>query len=442
MKQLIHTLFALALLTSCQEPSEPYDDYARDFQAVNQAITDILVHDIFSPPVAARVYVYSTTAAYSVVAASNEHYKPLTGQYSGFPVIAEAPKDPEFSAEVAALHAAGIVGKALVFSEDRMQQHMEGLMAKLAEHHSAAGMKLSKEYGAKVAAIVLDWGSKDNYNQTRTFTKYEINDDPMRWKPTPPDYMDGIEPHWRNIRPLVLDSAQMFKPVPPPTPSLDTTSVFYKDLMEVYHTVNNLTEEQEAIAQFWDCNPYVSVHKGHVMLATKKITPGGHWMGITGIACRKAGLGFERTIDAYLRAATGLFDGFISCWDEKYRSELVRPETLINEHFDESWQPLLQTPPFPEYTSGHSVISGAAGIMLTGVFGDQFSFRDSTERVYGLPDRSYDSFNAASDEAAISRLYGGIHYMPAIEIGVVQGRTLGAFIDSALTTYLDPQDHE
>jgi hypothetical protein len=442
MKQLIQTLIALALLTSCQGPSEPYDHYARDFQEVNQAITDILVHDIFSPPVAARVYVYSTTAAYSVVAASNEQYKPLTGQFSGFPVIAEAPKDPEFSAEVAALHAAGIVGKALVFSEDRMEQHMEGLMAKLAKHHGEAGMTLSKEYGAKVAATVLDWASKDNYNQTRTFTKYEINDDPMRWKPTPPDYMDGIEPHWRNIRPLVLDSAQMFKPVPPPTPSMDTSSVFYKDLMEVYDAVNNLTEEQEAIAQFWDCNPYVSVHKGHVMLATKKITPGGHWMGITGIACRKAGLDFERTIDAYLRAATGLFDGFISCWDEKYRSELVRPETLINENFDDSWQPLLQTPPFPEYTSGHSVISGAAGIMLTGVFGDQFSFRDSTERIYGLPDRSYDSFNAASDEAAISRLYGGIHYMPAIEIGVLQGRTLGAFIDSSLTTYLDPQDHE
>lgn len=178
------------------------------------------------------------------------------------------------------------------------------------------------------------------------------------------------------------------------------------------------------------------------MLATKKITPGGHWMGITGIACRKANLDFNRTVDAYLRAGTGLFDGFISCWDEKYRSELVRPETLINENFDEDWMPLLQTPPFPEYTSGHSVISGAAGIMLTGVFGENFAFQDSTERVYGLPDRSYESFNAASDEAAISRLYGGIHYMPAIEIGVVQGRTLGAFIDSSLITYTGANDNE
>ena len=136
-----------------------------------------------------------------------------------------------------------------------------------------------------------------------------------------------------------------------------------------------------------------------------------------------------------MRTAAGLFDGFISCWDEKYRSELVRPETIINEHIDENWLPLLQTPPFPEYTSGHSVISGAAGIMLTGMFGDNFAFQDSTERIYGLPDRTFESFNAASDEAAISRLYGGIHYMPAIENGVLQGRSLGRHLDSTLVTY-------
>lgn len=435
-KALLFVLFAAMITASCSGPKEPYDNYSRDLQEAYQAVTDILVHDIFSPPVAARVYAYSGAAAYEVIAQSNEDYRSLVGQFHEFPQVPSAPQSENFIPEVASLHAFGVVGKALIFSEDRMQAHMDELFEKLGEYHSAEAMTLSREYGQSVAEAVLRWSKGDNYDQSRTFTKYEINDDPMRWKPTPPDYMDGIEPHWRNIRTLVMDSAQMFKPVPPPTPSLDTNSQFYKDLMQVYHTVNNLTAEQEAIAQFWDCNPYVSVHKGHVMLATKKITPGGHWMGITGIACRKANADYGTTINAHLRAATGLFDGFISCWDEKYRSELVRPETVINENFDEDWKPLLQTPPFPEYTSGHSVISGAAGIMLTGVFGDNFAFQDSTERVYGLPDRSYESFNAASDEAAISRLYGGIHYMPAIEIGVKQGRSLGAFLDSSLITYI------
>jgi len=437
MKTLVKTLTlfaAAALLVQCG-PKEPYTDHSRDLQEEFQAITEILVHDIFSPPVAARVYAYTATAAYEVVAQSRSDYRSLAGQFHDFPAMPSAPTEEGYVPEIAALHAAGIVGKALVFSEDRMEAHMENLMEKLAEHHGQASMAISQEYGTTIAAAVLDWAKGDNYNQSRTFTKYAINDDPMRWKPTPPDYMDGIEPHWRNIRTLVMDSAQMFKPVPPPTPSLDTASKFYKDLMQVYNIRNTITDEQVEIAQFWDCNPYVSVHRGHVMMATKKITPGGHWIGITGIACRKAQADFAQTANAYLRASVGLFDGFISCWDEKYRSELVRPETLINEHFDENWTPLLQTPPFPEYTSGHSVISGAAGTMLTGVFGENFAFQDSTERPYGLPDRSYPSFTAASDEAAISRLYGGIHYMPAIEIGVVQGRSLGAYIDSTLITY-------
>jgi hypothetical protein len=435
-KQLL--AFGLMLLTfaQCTGPKEPYSHFSRDFQDELQAITEILVHDIFSPPVAARVYVYTSSAAYEVVAQSNDDYRSLVGQFHEFPEVAPAPlSDPNYVPEIAALHAAGIVGKALIFSEERMQAHMDELFEKLGEHFSEDQLAASKAYGSLIATSILEWAKGDNYNQTRTFTKYQINDDPMRWKPTPPDYMDGIEPHWRNIRTLVMDSSSMFKPVPPPTPSLDTASQFYKDLMLVYNTRLNLTEEQIDIAQFWDCNPYVSVHRGHVMLATKKITPGGHWIGITGIAARKAGLDFNRTVDAYLRGSTGLFDGFISCWDEKYRSELVRPETVINEHFDENWTPLLQTPPFPEYTSGHSVISGAAGVMLSGVFGQTFEFQDSTERVFGLPDRFFKSFTEASDEAAISRLYGGIHYMPAIELGVKQGRSLGAYIDSKLVTY-------
>jgi len=127
-----------------------------------------------------------------------------------------------------------------------------------------------------------------------------------------------------------------------------------------------------------------------------------------------------------------LADAFISCWDEKYRSSLIRPETYINQHIDPNWKPVLQTPPFPEYTSGHSVISSAAAVMLTELMGDKISFVDSTEVEWGLPVRNFDSFEAAAQEAAISRLYGGIHYMPAIENGVAQGKEIGRFIVNKL----------
>ena len=182
------------------------------------------------------------------------------------------------------------------------------------------------------------------------------------------------------------------------------------------------------MAQFWDCNPYVSVTRGHLMFATKKITPGAHWIGITKIACNKSGYDFDDTVYAYTKTSIAIADAFISCWDEKYRSNLIRPETLINEHIDDSWKPVLQTPPFPEYSSGHSVASGAAAVALTDIFGDNFAFDDDTELPYGLPVRSFSSFNEASAEAAISRMYGGIHYRAAIEQGLKQGRDLGTFV--------------
>ena len=204
--------------------------------------------------------------------------------------------------------------------------------------------------------------------------------------------------------------------------------------MEVYQVTNSLTEEQTNIAKFWDCNPYVSHHKGHAMFATKKITPGGHWIGITAVATRKAKSSFEDTINAYVNVSIALFDAFISCWDEKWETLVVRPETLINQYYDEEWLPLLQTPPFPEYTSGHSVISRAAALTLTDLFGENFDFVDTTEVSYGLPSRSYKSFIDASEEAAISRLYGGIHYMMAITEGVAQGQNVGDFIVKNIQT--------
>ena len=215
-------------------------------------------------------------------------------------------------------------------------------------------------------------------------------------------------------------------------------SPFRTQLQQVYEIGEGLTEEQIEIAKFWDCNPYVTHHRGHAMFATKKITPGGHWIGITAIATRKAKSDFAATINAYTHVSVALFDAFISCWDEKWNTLVVRPETLINKHYDEEWLPLLQTPPFPEYTSGHSVISRASAVVLTELYGDNFAFTDTTEVAFGLPVRSYTSFLHASEEAAISRLYGGIHYMMAIEEGVSQGNKVGEHIVQNMKTRIEP----
>jgi hypothetical protein len=292
-----------------------------------------------------------------------------------------------------------------------------------------------------VAQHIKDWADGDNYNQTRTFPKYTIIEGDRFWKPTPPDYMDGIEPHWNQIRTMVLDSAQQFPPKDPLPFDLTKGSPFQKQLQQVYEVGGSLGEEELEIAKFWDCNPYVTHHRGHAMFATKKITPGGHWIGITTIVTQKAKSDFAQTINAFTNVSIALFDAFISCWDEKWKTLVVRPETLINKYYDEEWLPVLQTPPFPEYTSGHSVISRAAAIALTDIYGEDFEFEDTTELEYGLPARTFPSFIAASEEAAISRLYGGIHYMMAIEEGVNQGEKVGKFIVEKIQTH-QPQNQE
>jgi hypothetical protein len=157
-------------------------------------------------------------------------------------------------------------------------------------------------------------------------------------------------------------------------------------------------------------------------------------MNITRVACETKHADFAQSAEAYVKTALALADGFIACWDEKYRSLLIRPESYINLYIDESWTPLLQTPPFPEYISGHSVISSAAASALTDVFGEKFAFTDSTEIEYGMPARKFQSFYEASNEAALSRLYGGIHYRPANEMGVQMGRAIGVFINERLRT--------
>lgn len=438
---------ATFLLCSCTKPNEPIKLPASEIHNIVDKVTEVMIHDIFSPPVASRIYAYPNIAAYEIVAKKNPRYKSLVGQLTDFKEIPNPEKEEIINHELSALIAHIEVSKQLIFSEDRIEQYRDSLYT-IWDARNSQEFTASKDYGLKVADHVIAWMNTDNYKQTRTMPKFSIDsEDPSRWQPTPPAYMAGIEPHWSKIRPFIIDSSNQFKPTPPPPFSMEKDSDFYKELKEVYDISNEITlkgdsSEEVAIAKFWDCNPYVSVTRGHLMFATKKITPGAHWIGISKIASIKTNADFAKTLYAYTKTSIAIADAFISCWDEKYRSNLIRPETLINEHMDENWIPVLQTPPFPEYTSGHSVVSGAAATTLTSIFGDDFAFDDTTELPYGLPVRSFTSFKQAASEAAISRMYGGIHYRAAVDIGLKQGLELGDFVvdnlnmtdNTALTT--------
>ncbi|MDH7447928.1 vanadium-dependent haloperoxidase [Aquimarina sp. 2201CG14-23] len=425
--------FLVMLIVSCQKEAKEIEITSDNYHQAVDKITEVMVHDVFSPPVASRIYNYANIAAYEIIQQEGNTYTTLSNQLHDFSAIPAVDTTKNINYKLSAIVAYLEVGKALLFSEDRVEKYRDSLYNSWKKQNEQT-FNDSKNYGLEVAAHIKKWYASDNYAQTRTMPKFSVNtEDPSRWQPTPPDYMDGIEPHWKKIRPSIIDSSAQFKPARYPDFSLEKDTPFYKELMETYEVGLKIKEEGEnseklEIAQFWDCNPYVSTHKGHLMFATKKITPGAHWIGICKIACKKTNADFAKTVFAYTKTSIAIADAFISCWDEKYRSNLIRPETLINQHIDENWTPVLQTPPFPEYTSGHSVVSGAASTVLTDIFGDNFAFDDDTELQYGLPIRSFESFNKAADEAAISRLYGGIHYRAAIDLGLDQGRALGSFV--------------
>ena len=402
-------------------------------------VTDIMVSDIFPPPIASRVYAYSSVAAYETVVHAFDNYQSLAGQLNELTPGPEPDPDLKYDFEVAATMAILKVGHALTFDEKLFFELKARALEYLEKKDIPESIyNRSAEYGRKVGAHIMQWSRGDYYAQTRTYPKYTPERLDDRWIQTPPAYMDAIEPAWNLIRPMVMDSANQFIPPPPTEFSIDQNSQFFEEAYEVYAVLTSGDEmEKREIAGFWDCNPFAVRSIGHLMVGEKKISPGGHWMNIASLASRQSDANLMKSAEALALTAIALFDGFISCWDEKYRSNLLRPETYINRYIDSDWVPALQSPPFPEHTSGHSVISNASAVMLTRVFGDNFEYDDTTQLEFELPVRSFTSFYHAAEEAAISRLYGGIHYRPAIDDGTVQGRKIGNLISGRTTTRLD-----
>lgn len=436
-------LLTAAIVTStlgdaaCSRKAATPPTAASNVEALHDAmhqLSGVIVYDIFSPTQASRVYAYASVAAYEAMRPGDTTYRSLAGQVNELAPVPLPPTDEVLSYPLAGVHAFMTVGEALTFSRARMDSLRSAMDARYEGRLPGDVYRASIAYGDTVAKHILAWAGKDRFKESRGWPKYSVTQARGRWVPTPPAYMDAVEPHWGELRPFVMDSGAQFRPEPPLPFDSAATSPFMREAREVFETKARLTDEQKEILAFWDCNPYVMHVQGHTMFATKKITPGGHWMGIIGIATRKVGADPLRAADAYARTAIALADAFISSWDEKYHSNLIRPETYINRYIDESWTPVLQTPPFPEYTSGHSVISSAAAAVLTDIFGDRFAFSDSTELEYGLPVRSFPSFNEAAAEAAISRLYGGIHYRRAIEQGAAQGKRVGALVVERVRT--------
>jgi hypothetical protein len=436
VKKLIGLGVILIFTNSCKQKTE-YATYLKDpilFCSVVHELNTVVMGNGFPPIIASRNYTYASIGAYEVIAACYpEGYQSLAGQITDLPKM-PTPKNEDILPELAATLVFIEIGEAVTFPEGSMQDYKDSIL-QLAKKKGMPEkvLKASQLFADTIATVLLKWSKEDNYAKTRGSQKYTPIDSPGRWTPTPPIYADAIEPNWRQIRTLVMDSAAQFLPKRPINYDItNKNSAYYKQLISVKNTVETLTPEQKHIADFWDDNPLKITVKGHLSVASKKFSPPGHWMGIVGIAAEKSGADFATTVYAYALTAIAKFDAFIQCWDEKYRSNYARPESIINKFIDPLWQPYLQTPPFPEYTCGHSTTSAAAAEALTKVFGDNFAYTDTTELEFGIPNRSFTSFRQAAEENNLARFYGGIHFHPSCLESTKQGQKVGELVVSKL----------
>lgn len=435
MKKIALLLCVAVSLLACKQ--NDYKKIIHDSALFSNAVHElnqVVMGNNFSPIVASRNYLYASVAAYEVIAAGYpKQYTSLAGQVRGLNTV-PAPSDTTIDFEFAALLAYCNLGEAVTFPEGSMKDYVDSLK-NLAKDHGMPSkvFKSSVAYADAVSAAIMAWSKNDNYAQTRSATRYTVIDTPGRWVPTPPAYTSAMEPHWCEIRPVVLDSCNQFQAPAPYTFNIkDPNSDYYKQVMQSKNAIDSLTDEQKHIADFWDDNPFKLNVSGHVMYGTKKFSPPGHWESIVGIAAKKANADFATTVYAYAKTSIALFDAFIQCWNEKYKYNTVRPETVINKYFDVNWMPYLQTPPFPEYTCGHSTCSSAAAEALTSVFGDDFAYTDTSELEFGIKSRSYKSFRHAAEENNWARFYGGIHFHRSCIVSNEMGKKVGDLVNSRL----------
>ncbi|OGX91784.1 vanadium-dependent haloperoxidase [Hymenobacter coccineus] len=424
---LFALLLVLGLGQSCRRPAaseyEPGAD--RIGWAVDQ-MNELMLHDVTNPPLAARFFAYATLAGYEVLA-QTDPAAPALGPRLHEPFVAPKPLaagySPRLAAVLAVLKTAGKLqpsGSQLVLVA---QQLVAECRAKGMPDDVAAA---SEQYAQQVALAVVKYAKQDGYYRISDRPRYTPTTGPGYWYPTPPAFLPPVEPYFGTLRPFLPDSAAELRAQPPVAFDPLPGSGFYQLMQQVRQTGDSLTAAQRQVAAFWDCNPFAVRDQGHLQVGLKKMSPGAHWMKIAGIACRQSHVPFGQALQVQTVVALAVADAFRCCWQEKYRSNRIRPETAIRRYLNPQWAPLLQTPPFPEYVSGHSIISTAAAEVLSHYFGPAYAYTDTTEHEFGLKPRRFPSFRHAAEEAAISRLYGGIHFLDAIQQGQVLGQLLGA----------------
>jgi hypothetical protein len=472
------SLGVAVLLPACR-PAPPPADPAMVAEWMHNYYGLIRAERI-SPPVASRLLAYAAVALHEGLAAATPTMRSLAGQLNDLDSLPRVEPDGRYDPTLVALAAERTVLDTL------FQQGLPSTKAALAAlGDSLTGARLalgipeevgrrSAELGRRIGLAILVWSHGDGFDATRTrpFTPpvgpglwvndsradeyvpqnlsaatdlVQLNNPNVALRPGAAGERTIVanrpkegtvtelkainptgvtEPYWGTIRPFVLRSPEEC-PMPAHAPfSTDPGSAFYAEADSVYQASKALDDEQRLIALYWADNP------------GQTGTPTGHWLSIGSQLVSQLGLTIEQAAELFVLSTVAQADAFIAAFHMKYRDNLIRPNTYIRRHIDPEWKPAIVTPTFPEYPSAHSVQSMAAATVMTRLLGP-VAFDDSTNLALGHPVRRFPTFVAAAEEAAQSRIYGGIHYPMGRDAGKVQGACIGEKVLERLRTRSD-----
>ena len=424
---------AYAPRSQAQTPAQSPALTARDYDhSVATAWFDLILELIrqttgFSPPVASRALGYAGVTLYESVVPGIPGAASLVRQLSGLDSLPQIEADAAYHLPSVTNAALAAITRRLFASGGGAQRvAIDGLEINLRKRFGGQAppdvIRRSVQHGRMMAAAIYAWSRTDGGHEGYMFNTPVDYVTPIGeglWSPTPPGYLKPLQPYWGQNRPILLESGSECAPPPPPAYSTDLNSPMYQEAKELYDTVRNLTPEQRDIALFWSDDPNLTA------------TPPGHSLALATQVLRDENASLALAAETLARVGIAVSDAFIACWNVKYEYGRIRPIEYIQKVIDPKWNnpaptdPVI-TPPFPEYPSGHATEIGAAATVLTGLFGDNYLLVDRTQERLGFAPRVYPSFDAAAEEAAMSRLYGGIHFRSANEAGLAQGHCIGS----------------
>ncbi len=411
---LLLTTFTLSAGAAGQVPAEGARPPARPDDTVlrwNEITLQAIKADRTPPPKAARHLAMVHVAVYDAVNAITRTHRPFRAH-----VAAPEGASPEAAAAAAAHRVLSDLYPA------RKERFDRALATTLAELPDGAGRDDGVRVGREVAEKVLAWRRSDGADRE---ARHKVGQGVGVWRPTPPGFKPGLLPGWAAVAPFAVTSGEQFRPKPPP----ELTSAAYT---ESFNDVKALggrdsrarTAEQTLIALFWADGDGT-------------VTPPGHWDRIAQELARQRGTTLAESARLFALLNVCLADAGICCWECKFKYDFWRPMTAIRDadldgnpdtEREAGWRPLITTPPFPSYTSGHSTFSGAAATALAEFFGtDAVRFSTTSEGAPGQR-RSFDGFWAAAQEAGRSRIYGGIHYEFDNTAGLAMGRDIARHV--------------